>query len=273
MLGTALSNLPGVFFAGELDAYARRRGEPNGDLPPLRELWANVAQRVELPESAAHFHRRLEHLSALLRPPSATMVAEFESYSASLYRAIAASADARVVVDSSHYPIRRWHLRRCPVDLVTIHLLRDPRSVVRSMTGPDQGRKGWLAANVYVTLTNVLSSLVYRVACRPGTRLRVRYEDFASDPARVVARIARLAGIEDSPVDFKQLRASLPFQGNRMRLADGIAVRPPSNVSAPLATTLAHLPGLISFGYLRRQNRLSAPAGELPIVTPPSPSL
>lgn len=258
LLGTALSNLPGVFFAGELDAYARRRGEPNGDTPALREFWAAVARSVEMPPSAERFHGRVEHLSALFRPASRAMVKEFDGFTARLYRAVGAKAGANVVVDSSHYPIRRWHLRRCSVDMVTIHLVRDPRSVVQSMRGPGQGHKGWFAVNVYVALTNVLSSIVFVAVCHPSRRIRVRYEDFAIDPANEVARIARVVGIDYEPVDFSHLHASLPFQGNRMRLEDGIAVHPPSRVRSSLPTTITHLPWLIAFGYVRSQRRLRA---------------
>ncbi len=222
ILGVALGNCEGVFFAGELDRWIARAGVPR-DGRERRRLWAGVRTQVEqAPELAGGRATVLERSSALLDPrrwPARRRLRRrYRRISEQLYRAIAAAAPAQLIVDSSHYPLRARELQALQgIDLYLLLLVRNPQDVVASLGRRDvpERRFGLLAANAYLWLTNVLSLLVFR-RHPVERRLLVRHEDFLAEPARVVGQILELC---DSPAllpDFGALHTGAPFHGNRL---------------------------------------------------------
>ncbi|HEY4997384.1 MAG TPA: sulfotransferase [Solirubrobacteraceae bacterium] len=222
ILGVALGNCEGIFFAGELDRWIARAGVPR-DGRERRRFWAGVRTQVEqAPELAGGRATVLERSSALLDPrrwPARRRLRRrYRQISEQLYRAIAPAAEAQIIVDSSHYPLRARELQALSgIDLHLLLLVRDPQDVVASLGRRDvpERRFGLLAANAYLWLTCALSVLVFR-RHPAARRMLVRHEDFLADPARVIGEILSLCGSAARPPDFSALHTGVPFHGNRL---------------------------------------------------------
>lgn len=134
-----------------------------------------------------------------------------------LYRAIAGTSGAQVVVDSSKRPEHAAVVRLVPgIEAHFLHLVRDPRAVAysrqRAKAGPDgvmrqfgvmKGTKGWI-------LRNLEASLLRRRV--PRSRFtRLLYGHFVGWPEPTVERILDLVG---------EPRRKLPFEDpHTVRLA------------------------------------------------------
>lgn len=224
ILGVTLGNCEGVFFAGELDAWLARSGEPQVQDAERTQFWETVRDRVT--GAAALYgnrpQRTIERSLSLFRfrlwQDRRSLQGPYRRVSESLYEAVAAVSGAEAVVDSSHYPLRAREMQRLTgVDLYLIYLVRDPQSVVASFNRRDvaQYSKSTLTTNVYLWLTSLLSVMVFLSHPRER-RLFVRYEDFVADPATVVGEIVGLAGLHPPTPDFTELHTGLAFQGNRV---------------------------------------------------------
>jgi hypothetical protein len=259
LLGILLGNGPGVFYAGELDAWMRRGGTPNGDGDDLAAFWSGVSDHMTPWREGPRpdFFSTLEHPRALLarrRPDRAA----YRRYNRDLYRAIAAAARSGVVVDSSHFPLRRWHLRSLDgIDVYTILLVRDPRALVQAFQKPVQKPKPPWAAALYVWAVLALSSVVYATLPR-DRRTVVRYEDLVADPRGELARLSAWLGTDLRAVDPERLVPGPVFQGNRMRTQPIVRVDPSAGV-APRAgafISLVMAPWALVLGYLGRRGRV-----------------
>jgi hypothetical protein len=272
ILGVTLGNYEGVFYAGELDAWLARSGEPllsaarGGFWDRVR---ANVAGASEL--YGHEPQRAIERSLSLLRlhklPARRRLRGPYRRVAESLYRAIAQAAGTSFIVDTSHYPLRARELQALDaIDLYLVYLVRDPRSVVSSFGNKDvaQYSKSFVTANVYLWLTSLLSVLVF-LRHPAERRLFVRYEDFVSDPGRVTGRILELAEGPSAPPDFSALRTGIPFQGNRLIATDTIALdgQPAAAPPRGLATALLQLPFRVVWARLspRTSDAARRPAG------------
>src|SRR3954447_21379362 len=135
VLGILLGNGDGAFYAGELDLYARTGGRPTNDAPEIQAFWARVREKLKSGEVTTdpNWHVGFEHPRGLVLRRARGARAAYRRFAAALYEAIAVEAGARVVIDSSHYPLRLFHLRRLPaLQIYALHLVRDPRAVVAS---------------------------------------------------------------------------------------------------------------------------------------------
>src|ERR1041385_8836718 len=72
ILGVALGNCEGSFYAGEVDEWLITSGEPGVGGIERKEFWGEVAERMRETEAAQLFggevNRLIERSSALLRP-------------------------------------------------------------------------------------------------------------------------------------------------------------------------------------------------------------
>jgi Sulfotransferase family len=225
ILGTALGNCPSAFFAGELGAYTARGGLPTNEDPSTEAFWFRVRQRLELSSTgpSPEWQRWFEHPSSLFRPRRRRVRSAYARFNECLYRAVAAEAQVPVVIDSSHYPLRRWRLRDIGIEVHTVHLVRHPVSVVRSLQ-TDISPKTRLAANVYLWIVCCLAELVY-LRLRGG-KSKVRYEDFVREPQAELARIGWECGLDPSAIRFDRLRTGPVFAGNRLIKCVTVALRP-----------------------------------------------
>lgn len=132
-----------------------------------------------------------------------------------LYKAIRSVSGSRVVVDTSKEPAYGYALGMVPgVDLRVLHLIRDPRAAAYSWAKkkrqPDSTdrefmhRKSPSQSAVLWDAWNAAIEVLWRET--PEKYLRLRYEDFVSDPRRSFEDILKLTGEEN---------ADLPLVGER----------------------------------------------------------
>ncbi|HEX5223861.1 MAG TPA: sulfotransferase [Solirubrobacteraceae bacterium] len=274
ILGVTLGNCPGVFYAGELDAWLARSGEPQLSDPEREEFWSAV--RASVPDAAPLYglepQRAIERSISLLRVHKwrarRRMRPAYRRVAEELYVAIARQAGETVIVDSSHYPLRARELQALDgIDLHLLYLARDPQSVVASFENREvaQYSKSVLTTNVYLWLTNLLAVLVF-IRHPRERRLLVRYEDFIADPPAVLRRIleprASGAPVAIAP-DLGALATGIPFQGNRVIRSPQVGLRAgterPSRRS--LVTAVLQLPWRI---VLARLQPRTSPPEEVP---------
>jgi hypothetical protein len=233
ILGVALGNCDGLFYAGELDKWLLRSGESPLDGDERACFWAAVRRRVRGAEPlfGGQAHRYLERSSALLRPRSCLarrrIRAPYRRVMDELYRAIAESSGAGCVVDTSHYPLRARELQSLRgIDLYLILLARDPRDVVASFAREDvvEPRFRPSTTRVYLLLTHLLSVLVFHRQPR-DRRIVVFHEDFLADPRGVLQSLLDQLGRRASLPDLHALRTGIPFQGNRLVRKDVVSLQ------------------------------------------------
>jgi hypothetical protein len=263
ILGVTLGNCDNVFYAGELDAWLTRSGEPQVEDPERVRFWREVRRGVE--GAPALFGRRAER--ALERSLSLFRVnrwaerrrlrAPYRRVAHNLYREVARAAGTPLIVDSSHYPLRARELQAVEgIDLFLLYLMRDPQSVVASFNNRDvpQYTKSTLTTNVYLWLTNLLAMWVFSRQPRER-RVFVRYEDFVASPEAVVADVLRRVGAAATrPPDFGSLSTGLAFVGNRLIKTETVALqvgRPARPRRLSRVTSALQLPWLLMLSRLR----------------------
>ncbi len=113
------------------------------------------------------------------------------------YRVIAARTGARVIVDTSKMPGEAALLPHLTgVRPVFVHLVRDPRAVAESWRQPKDYVYALSAAKStgYWVGFNLASEAISRRY--PQCSVRVRYEEFLTDPGRVIDQLLRLCGAD-----------------------------------------------------------------------------
>jgi Sulfotransferase family len=137
----------------------------------------------------------------------------YASVAAALYRQVASTTGARVIVDSSKVPANAFLLRALPsVDPFYIHLVRDPRATayswgkIKARLDRDEvesmPRFGIVKNALNWNQFNAAAELLGRRS--PGRVLLLRYEDFIAQPRMSMKRIVDLVG---------EACADLPFRG------------------------------------------------------------
>jgi hypothetical protein len=261
IFGITMGNCAGMFYAGELDAWLVRSGEPQIADGERQRFWSSVRDQVaDAPELfGREAQRSLERSAALFRiykwPARRRLRRSYHRVAGALYQAIGRATGAAFIVDTSHYPLRARELQGlAEIDLFLVYLVRDPQSVVASFNRRDvaQYSKSTLTTNVYLWLTNLLSVFVFLKHPR-DRRLFVRYEDFVADPGSLVRSVLDHVGDSAALPDFSRLQTGIPFQGNRV-IASGTvtlgAERPPL-VRPSRITALLQTPWAIILSRLR----------------------
>jgi hypothetical protein len=205
------------------------------------------------------------------RDPSSALH-EYQHAMASLYGAVARTAEARVVVDSSKQPQDAYLTTWNPdVEMFAIHLIRDPRAVAHSFSkrvpepqpdleymprsGPFGTAVRWSVRHGYV------ESLLKR---RLGPRyLRLRYEDIMLDPWQAVRTVAAFVEQAEPPEDAMNgtridVSSNHTISGNPLRLqSHPIAIRSDDAWAARMSrrdqalATIAAAPLMRRYGYTR----------------------
>jgi hypothetical protein len=261
ILGVAMGNCAGVFYAGELDKWLVRSGVPQVGGSERNRFWSIV--REEVHGAAELFgeeaHSCLDRSSALFRirqwPARRRLRQRYRRVAEDLYRGIARARGVTHIVDTSHYPLRARELQELDgIDLYLIFLVRDARSVVASFDRRDvaEPRFGAAAANAYLWLTHLLSVFVFLRHPR-DRRLLLRHEDFLVDPEGILRDVLDRVGSPAATPNLTSLRTGIPFQANRLIRSDVIALRgdasrPPGRAHV---TTLLQLPWKAIFSRLQ----------------------
>lgn len=261
VLSMVLGELDGVVAGGELRFLWQRGlvenrncgcGRPFSECP----VWSEVTDRVSLEggtptgdvEQIAATHDRLFRWAAVPRLLAGGRAVrdwdDLDRWGAAagrLYRSLAEATGARVVIDSSKWPVDPGLLGLVPgIRPVAVQLVRDPRAVawswqrrraqydrseVREMDrfGPAHSSASWAARNVVVEAATTR----WRVP-----HLLLRYEDFVDDPSTSVRRIGEVAAVDLDPggvVEGRTVRRSVnhTVAGNPARFGEGlIELRP-----------------------------------------------
>ena len=201
----------------------------------IRERWAQATGGDV--ERHAQLQRRYERSRGgwlrLLR--RSRDVREYEAATAVLYRSIREFGGRPIVVESSLSPRRAFALSRNPaIDLRVVHFLRDGRGCLWSLTKRAVRRERtpptaasvaryWVSAN--------LQSLLVALRVPASRRVRVRYEDFVTRPADVLARVGPIVGLDLGAVasrvsDGRSARVDNHMPGgNRTRFLREISLR------------------------------------------------
>jgi UDP-N-acetylglucosamine transferase subunit ALG13 len=153
----------------------------------------------------------------------------------SLYRAAAEVGDADVLVDSSKHPAYAMLLRRAPVDLRCVLVVRDPRAVAhswsRSVVRPEvlDGSSEMPRYSVIRTaLVWQFYSALYAGLKAAGVPVMVvRYEDLVSDPRATLGSVLEFGGLHADAVGDAVTSESVDLEtghtvaGNPMRFRLG----------------------------------------------------
>ena len=230
--------------------------------------------RVAALRSRVDRNRRIPGLARRdLSPGRRRELAEYTSYYARLYAAVAEVGGAGLVIDSSKHPSLAHCLRwQEGVDLRVLHLVRDSRAVAyswgRQVRRPDTDRESYMtrySPGVAAAQWNGQNAAFHLLRGVPV--LRMRYEDFVAAPETAVRRIAAFAGLPAGGdygfvgPDWAELEPGHSVSGNPMRFATGrVAIRRDERWRAgrpaglPAAqrreVTALTLPLLAGYGYL-----------------------
>ncbi|MEJ7585554.1 MAG: sulfotransferase [Acidimicrobiales bacterium] len=288
LLTALLGEHPRVFGAGEIrslwkrGALDRRRcgcGRPVPDCPVWRPVLEQVATGPMTASSLAalqHDRLRSRHYPVAVaralagRPTDGDVDRYAETYRRA-YEAGAEVTGARVIVDSSKYPLDAYFLARAGIPMRVIHLVRNPRAVAGSWARPkalldaEEGaddhlrRFSPMASSSIWTLWNTTVQLLLTPQVGSENAMTVRFEDFLGNPAQTIRSIDSFAGLEPSEPAVNGRKAALGenhlVAGNSDRFRQGSVTidgrRHASTLSAgaALAATIPALPLLRRFGY------------------------
>jgi Sulfotransferase family len=295
LLELLLGRLEGWVAGGELSRYWHGDTYPDwicgcGRLVSECEFWGVVrsdlrAEGIDAEERNRFLALQRSHLR--LRPvPVARLLAatragarpdaalqRYQAGMATLYRAVARAAGARLVVDSSKQPPDAYLATQNPsLDVHVVHLVRDPRAVAYSFgkrvaePQPDleyMPRSAPFGTSVRWTTRQGFCEALLRP--RLGDRyMRLRYEDLVREPVRALRTIAGFAGEPDADLGFMsdgraEFEPNHTFSGNPLRLREEpLQIRPDESWRAKLSTrekllaTAPALPMLGRYGYRRR---------------------
>jgi hypothetical protein len=259
ILGVALGNCEGVFFAGELDRWLARAGVPRDGQARAR-FWdpvrVSVATQASIPAAKTPY---MERSSVLLDPrkwPTRRRLRRtYRRASEELYRAVARSAGVGRLVDTSHYPLRAREMQALDsIELYLLFLVRDPASVVASLGRRDvrERRFSTLPANAYLWLTHLLALPVFMRHPRER-RMFLRYEDLLAHPDAVLREILDRFGSSAPLPDLEHLDTGVPFHGNRLLDSGLVALesQPARTVRVSPLTRVLQLPWRAAFALLR----------------------
>jgi Sulfotransferase family len=201
-----------------------------------------------------------------------------------LARAITASAGKPHLLDSSKTPTHGLLLLRHVPEARLIHLVRDPRYVLRSYVWQLRheectgirlyrlagGNGALFLASVAATWTvvNLVCDLMARAY--QGRVVRVRFEDLCAQPASELDRIGRAFGLDLADVSSKAARqeplvVGHNVAGNRVRHADTVRFDPGGGQGRPpvprwLAAVIILLCGPLMWRYGYRLGGNAPPA-------------
>lgn len=229
LINGILGSVPGVFAGGEL-RYVWQRGVVENHLCSCGQpfdrcpLWTEVMDRLRArtapgakPERVGvdlQRRLRLRKVPAMLARwavgrPAVTGHPDDRMIDA-LYHVVAEVTGARVLVDSSKLPPYGMLVSQFPgIDVRVLHVVRDARATAYSWSRHKRARttdddelmpRQTLTKSSALWLVWNLVPLV-RWAGRPHY-LRLRYEDFAADPAGAMRQVCEFAGLDAGELPF-----------------------------------------------------------------------
>lgn len=183
-----------------------------------------------------------------------------------LHECLSATTGAKVIFDSSKYPLDAYLLAAlADVDVRVVHLVRDPRAVAHSWTTTKVVAPGHRVGSLR-RFRPASSSLIWTTwnlmverLLRDLPVLTVRYEDLAAEPNEQIGAVAAFAGVPlERPVEGGSLALGRNHMvaGNPLRFGTGDVaivedVRWKTAMTAParIEAVLPALPLMRHYGY------------------------
>ncbi len=255
-LGTILSSVPGVFYAGELYRFPFPifdPGDPNRmcscGLPVLScPLWSGVRADADRdPQLLSELRAGQRRFEAWRHAPGTLLrslrrdraLAHHAERMEQFLRIVADRSGATTVVESSYSALRAMLYRQAPLGggkVRFIHLVRDGRSFFGSELGPAYGTHpgpAWqrIRPAIAARWTAFHSAAIAFCSRGPDTYLRLRFEDVLRHPRETLTRVQEFLGIDLSEA-IARIEQHRPFEmehicsANRARLVGTLTVRP-----------------------------------------------
>lgn len=199
IIGRLLGEVTGFINVGEaarflFDRKQQARNAPCGCGQRISEceFWKDIARTIppELPDAGARLVR-MRHFPALMRAQGSE-ASEYRAIAteiSNVYRRVLRNTGCNVIVDSSKNPANGLLISIAPqIELHVLHVTRNPHQVVASWTK----KKGYLVTHkpsdviAWWWSYNILSEALRSKAL---TYRRIRYEDFVSDPGRMLGQV------------------------------------------------------------------------------------
>lgn len=196
----------------------------------------------------------------------------YRTHVLAVYEAAAAASGVSVLIDSSKDPLHGLVLARLPgVSLHVVHLVRDARGVALSLLRPKVRHEVTWKQQLETVRNPTRTAAVWSYRNLLASCLRfpaasyrvVRYEDFVSDPDRVVRAVRADVGLPEPPASLvEEGRVRLPVthsvSGNTIRFEGrSVALRLDDEWRSALSrrdrlrVTMLASPLLLRYGYLR----------------------
>jgi hypothetical protein len=253
LFSIALGSHPQIVGAGELTELSRHAWTDNTHCScgePLRscQFWGPVVQSWmpdDLPTTLESYRRRQVHFENLLVMRVMDLgfgrKTEFAKYlddTAGVFDSIVRHSGKRIIIDSSKLPSRANALARIGrFELYVVHLVRDGRGVawslmkrykrdVKAGLQRELLPKSPLRTGLRWIIVNLASERLRHIV-GPDRYIRVRYEDFVSDPASTLKQVGEMIGCDFREVS-QQLQSGLPVNphhqmaGSRLRMSASI---------------------------------------------------
>jgi len=244
LLDILLGNNPGIFSGGELNRFPKKNGVPPGatDEDPKSLFWNEFKSKLPGQWQQKPFSdiQRLcssfEYHTAITRvlfPWFNNSFKHYRSLVVSFFDTLAPMVPAPVLIDSSKYPLRGYHLARMlDYEMTYVYVKRNPLDVVQSFAKKDveQPRKGWLMTNLYLLWVNLLCLYVLKKINGRHHAVTVSYDELVAEPEKTLNNIGKKLLIDVShSVDLiqqkKSFKPGMLFDGNRIRLQKEIFLK------------------------------------------------
>ena len=288
LLDIALGQNPSIMGAGELTALARHVWDNDeycacrakvGNCPMWRQVvgqWQGGSDATFMPR-IRKAQERIESVLSWRRFGGRAAGSHgakrlFDHQSSRLFEILRAVSGRPIIVDSSKLPGRGFALASiASIDLYVIHLVRDGRGVAWSMMKPferqvEMGLQKELKPRplLYTALRWAFVNLASQLLCRklgPRRSMRVRYEDFVEDPAKVLEQVMAMLEQQGSDIATLNNRVIFPFHqvaGSRHRMQEALTIgrddswRTEMPRWKQLAWTIICAPLMAGYGYKLR---------------------
>jgi hypothetical protein len=250
-------------------------------------LWKQVVEQWRAGEDAKFIPRlrkaqeRIEGILSWRRLLGAVAAhptqAQFDEHTSRLFGILRTVSGRPIIVDSSKLPGRAFALAALPsIELYVIHLVRDGRGVTWSMMKPfkrqvEMGLQKELKPKplIYTALRWAIVNVAAQLLCfKLGRRrsMRVRYEDFVEDPAKILDRVLGMVGQQGSevaPLDARTIFPHHQVAGSRHRMQAVLTIEQNDQWRGEMprwkqfAVSLICAPLMLWYGYMLRPAKRS----------------
>ncbi len=244
LLDIVLGNNPQTFSAGELNRFPTRNG-----IPPLLEkespkfiFWDNFKTKLfqkfkkfdfaGLNDLINKYEYHLGVFRILFGSKSSKSRIDYHEYLQAFFDTLSNQIDQEIIIDSSKYPCRGYHLSQIYKDQISfVYIKRNPIGVVKSFEKKEieQPPKGWLMANIYLFCVNMLCLFILKRISKSSKVVAITLESLTNEPEQTLTHISKELNVDLShsislAKAYAPLKTGCLFDGNRLRLKSEIVM-------------------------------------------------